>query len=274
MSRSGARGEDGSLRKRAYDYIQQKILTGQFLAGMALSEIALAREIGISRTPVREAIGRLASEGLLEQIPGRGAVVVNPGREDIVELYELREALEVYAVGKAARRQPPASDLAMLHALCEEVLAIAGELRSSGCERLDEAQMHRFVCADMKFHMLLLRAAGNRRIMRVVGETRVLTRIFSYRREGHDARLLERIYQYHHDILQAVESGNAQEAMERMGQHIRVSMQERLDTYDRWEREREFNRIMPLPPLLAQLGGLQPDGAELRPDDPHDQGPE
>lgn len=263
MSRSQTR--DGSLRRKAYHHIQQRIITGQFAAGSALSEIPLAREIGSSRTPVREAIGRLVAEGLLEHIPGRGTIVVKPERDDIVELYELREALEVYAVGKAARQRLNPSDLAVLRTLCDEVRVIADELRSSGCERLDEAQMQRFLCADMRFHMLLLRTAGNRRIMKVVAETRVLTRIFSYRREGHDARLLDRIYQYHHDVLEAVECGNPQKAMERLGEHIRASMQERLETYDRWERDNELNRIMPLPPTVLE---------QFQPNDRPDKHPE
>ncbi len=259
---SPSQTRDGSLRRKAYEYIQQKIMTGHLPAGSVISEIPLAREIGSSRTPVREAIGRLVVEGLLEHIPGRGTIVVKPERDDIVELYELREALEVYAVGKSARQALHPSDLAVLRALCDEVRAIADELRNSGRQRLDEAQMQRFLCADMRFHMFLLRMAGNRRIMKVVAETRVLTRIFSYRREGHDARLLDRIYQYHHDVLEAVESGNAQRAMQRLGEHIRASMQERLETYDRWERENELNRIMPLPPTVFEQ--FQPEGSPNR----------
>ncbi len=236
-------------------------MTGELAAGSAISEVIVAREIGVSRTPVREAIGQLVAEGLLERIPGRGTLVVRPERGDIIELYELREALEVYAVGKAARQGVRSSDLAMLRALCEEVRAIANNLRSSGRGRLNEPEMQQFLSADAKFHMLLLRAAGNRRIMRVVADTRVLTRIFSYRREGHDAALLDRIYQYHHDVLDAVEAGDAQWAMARLGEHIQASMRERLETFDRWEREAELDRIVPLPPaFLEQLDRIQPNG--------------
>ncbi|MCL6506325.1 MAG: GntR family transcriptional regulator [Bryobacteraceae bacterium] len=236
-----------SLKRKAYEYIRGKLLSGQLPAGAAISELALAQEIGISRTPVREAIGRLVAEGLLEHIPGRGTVVIHPTRRDIVELYELREALEVYAVGKAARQRLHAEDAAGLRRLCEQIRAMAEELRSSGRARLDENEMQRFLAADMKFHMLLLRAAGNLRIMKVVADTRLLTRIFSYRREGHDAALLEQIHQYHHDVLEAVEAGDAARAMERLGEHIRSSMRERLETYERWTRENELRRLMPAP---------------------------
>jgi len=196
-----SRTRDGSLRQKAYQHIQERILTGRLPAGAALSEVALARQIGVSRTPVREAIGQLVAEGFLEQIPGRGVVVIEPAREDIIELYELREALEVYAVGKAAGRRPQAAEMDMLHAACEEIRAMAEALRSSGRQRLDETEMQRFLATDLKFHMLLLRVAGNRRITKVVADTRLLTRIFSYRREGHDAPQLDRISQYHRDVL-------------------------------------------------------------------------
>lgn len=236
-----------SLKRKAYEHVRRKLISGELAAGAAISELALAQEMGISRTPVREAIGRLVAEGLLEHVPGRGTVVINPTRRDIVELYELREALEVYAVGKAARQRLHPEDAAALRALCDEIRAMAEQLRRSGQARLGDEQMQRFLAADMKFHMLLLRAAGNLRIMKVVADTRLLTRIFSYRREGHDAALLEKIYQYHSDVLDAVEAGDPARAMERLGEHIRASMRERLETYERWTRENELRRLMPVP---------------------------
>src|SRR5262249_11400151 len=88
-------GTSRSSRERAYLYIQRKIGSGELPGGGAVSELALAKEIGISRTPIRESIGQLIAEGLLEQSPNRGVVVVQMRRSDIVDLYELREALEV-----------------------------------------------------------------------------------------------------------------------------------------------------------------------------------
>ncbi len=260
-----SRTRDGSLHEKAYAFIQQQILTGRLTAGAAISEVALARQIGVSRTPVREAIGQLVAEGFLERIPGRGVVVVQPTRDDLVELYELREALEVYAVGKVARQRPAASELAVLREACDEIRRMADELRRSGRERLNDGEMQAFLATDLKFHMLLLRLAGNRRIMKVVADTRLLTRIFSYRREGHDAAQLESIHRYHSQILDAVEAGDHAAAMERLREHIRVSRQERLEAYDRWEREHELRRVVPLPAALwqpadAAQGTGQPEG--------------
>ena len=101
--RSRQGGNDLSIRERAYLHIQQLLLSGQLEAGSSVSELLLAKELGSSRTPIREAMNQLAAEGLLEQSPNGGMIVAQLGREDIIELYELREALEVYAVGKIAR---------------------------------------------------------------------------------------------------------------------------------------------------------------------------
>ena len=110
------------MRERAYVYIQRKIAAQELKGGGAISELLLAKEMGISRTPIREAIGQLVAEGLLEQIPNRGVVVVQLNRRDIIDLYELREALEVYAVSKVAQYTVNPFDLSRLRELAEGVL--------------------------------------------------------------------------------------------------------------------------------------------------------
>ena len=155
-------------------------------------------------------------------------------------------------MGKVAQAQLNGPQMSVLRGLSENVRTLAEELTRSGQERLDERQMQRFVAADMGFHTLLIQAAGNARIAKVVSETHVLTRIFSYRREGHDARLLDRIYRYHVAILDAIEKGNITEAKETLREHLKASLQERLDTYDRWERQHEMNRLMRLPSQILE----------------------
>jgi DNA-binding GntR family transcriptional regulator len=237
MNSTGVAQNPSSPRKAAaYRYIQGKILSGEFAAGDVISELALARDIGISRTPIREAIGQLTADGFLEQVAGRGTVVKRPTRADIVELYELREALEVYAVGKVARNGLPEGDSVRLIKLCDDVLALANELNKSGDRRLNAAQMEQFIATDLHFHLLLLRAAGNHRILKVVRGTRLLIRIFAMRREGHSAIELQQIYGYHRGILEAVCASDSVLASQLCGEHIQASRQERLDQYDRWER--------------------------------------
>ena len=93
---------DTPLTHRAYQHIQSEILAGKLSAGTQISETRIAEQLGISRTPVGEAIRTLAAEGWVEQQPRRGTVVRSFSRREIIELYELREALETFAARKAA----------------------------------------------------------------------------------------------------------------------------------------------------------------------------
>src|SRR4051794_18424985 len=106
--------DEGSAREKAYSHIQRKILSGEWAGGSPVSELALSKEMGLSRTPIREAVRQLAGEGFLEQVAGRGIAVAQIRRSDIAELYELREAIEVFAVGKTARVGLSGSDVRRL----------------------------------------------------------------------------------------------------------------------------------------------------------------
>lgn len=229
-----------SVRDVAYAHIQQKIASRAWSGGTAVSELAVAKELGISRTPIREAMTQLTSEGLLEQTPNRGAVVVQPTRRDILELYELREALEVFAVGKAASQRVRPSDLDRLRHLADEILGLRDELGKSSGATLNSHQMSRFTATDLAFHSLLMRAASNSRISKVVNDTRLLIRIFGLRHRGHNRHDLERIAGEHRAIADAVGSGDKPHAMELLSAHIQASQQERLDEFDFWEHEKSL----------------------------------
>jgi DNA-binding GntR family transcriptional regulator len=219
----------GSLRT-AHQHILGRIASGELPSGAALSEVALATQLGVSRTPVREAIGQLVAEGMLQKT-NRGAVVVEPTRQDIIELYELREAIEVYAIGKVARNRLSARELQTLEPLVEQVHAFALALNESGEPCLQGDHLKTFVACDLRFHMLLLQAAGNQRMLKILDSTHLLLRIFTLRREHHTAGLLGEVYRFHRRILDAVAAGLPDEAMRLVGDHIRLSLEERLAEY-------------------------------------------
>ena len=235
----------GSMRERAYAHVQRRIASGDLRPETPLSEVLLAKELKMSRTPVREALSQLVSEGLLEQTANRGTLVAQFRRQDITELYELREALEVYSARKAAQLQLRPVDLERWQDLCDELLALKRELEQSGAAALSGEQMHRFIMADLSFHNMLMRLARNDRMLKVVNDTRLLIRIFGIQRPRYDAATLERIHQQHSAIIQAVGGHDLDKATHLLTQHIRISLEERLDAYDVWEREAALQKILP-----------------------------
>lgn len=244
--RSRSLKEDGSMREKAYTHIQKMIASRQLTGGSAVSEVALARDLGISRTPIREAIGQLVAEGLLDQIPNRGAAVVQLKRQDIVELYEMREALEVYAVGKAVRSEVSRGDLEKLQELADSVLALKQALDGSARSVLNCDEMHRLASCDLAFHTLLMRTAMNSRIVKVVNETRLMIRIFGLHRDGHTAVQTEQIYKHHCEIIESLAQGNRERVMHLVAHHIQASLRERLEEFDHREREASLRETLPV----------------------------
>src|SRR5262249_11408572 len=89
--------ENLTLWQRVYDHLREEILSGELPAGSELQEVALSSQLGVSRGPIREAIGRLAAEGLVVVRPRRGAVVRALSKQEFLEAYQVREALEMMA---------------------------------------------------------------------------------------------------------------------------------------------------------------------------------
>ena len=234
-----------SVREKAYRRIQQLITNGALEPGAGISELSLARDLGSSRTPIREAMNQLAAEGLLEQGSGGGMTVAQLRREDIIELYELREALEIYAVGKAASIPLRPADKDRLQSMVDEILVLKKELETSGATELDARQMKRFLACDLGFHSLLISMTQNSRIQKLVNETRLLIRIFSIQSHTHNLPQLQNVYDFHHQILEAVARQDGARAMQVAAEHIQMSQRERLNEYDHWRRENTLRQNMP-----------------------------
>lgn len=245
-----------SLRHQAYQHLQRKILSGDFPAGHVISENTVAKEIGMSRTPVREAIRDLEQEGVLKQVPRYGTVVRELSRRDLVELYELREALEPFAVAQAAGHMH-AADLNLLEKLCDEIKAIAADVQKSATRHPDADMMRRLLSADLSFHMLLLRNSGNQRMMKIVGDSRLLTGIFATPRQEHNLDVIKETHRFHLLIFKAVRDGDAEKARSAMAEHIRASKEETLAHFDRLQTDHQ-NTPLGLPDdVMADLKRLE-----------------
>jgi DNA-binding GntR family transcriptional regulator len=166
--------------------------------------------------------------------------VKQPSRGDVIEIFELREALEVYAVGKVARQGLPEGERARLVELCRQLEALTQDVKQRGDRRLTRKEMVKFLSIDLQYHLYLLRAAGNRRIVKMVRDARLLIRILAMPHETHDLEQMRRINADHRGILDAVLAGDAARSVSLCETHIRRSMQERLEQQDRWERHSQM----------------------------------
>jgi DNA-binding GntR family transcriptional regulator len=238
MRKKKTKNDDQSVQEKAYLYLRRRILSGQLAPGATISEASIAREMGNSRGPLREAVRRLTTEGFLRPAPSGGTAVVEFSHRDIAELYDLREALEVYAAGRASEHGLRPSELETIGRLVADVLVLRDKLALSGEPYLNAEDMRRFIRTDLQFHTMIVRAAANSRILKTVADTRVLINIFAMRRNGHDAQQLTEIHRYHSAVLAAIAARDAAKAMRLLGEHIRVSKEERLKEFT--ERDREM----------------------------------
>lgn len=209
--------DGSSVTSRAYEFIRTRVLARHYPPGQRLVTRQIAQELGASLNPVREAIGRLAAEGLIDHIPGAGAFVRQPSPEDLLELYELRQAIEPFAARKAAASitEP---ELGLLRKLCDlQHQTVQGLERSGGT--LDAEGLDRWLSLEERFHENLIRAARNRHFDRTIAHSRVLTQLFS----GHralgiqvDHSIAERTWIEHARLVEALERHDGEAAAKLM----------------------------------------------------------
>ena len=221
-----------SLSQLAYRNIRQRLLDASLSAGDKVSEASIAREIGVSRTPVREAIRQLQNEGVLYQIPSSGTFIAEPDRSQVIEAYEVRQALECFAAGKATRRMTPKQRIE-LSFLCEKMHVSIIAFRDSGEAILDGELLQSFLTADLAFHLLLLRAADNQSALKIVADTHVRNRVFGYRTHQRDLHHLAWVWLVHARIARAVRRRDPKQARYWMRRHIRLSLRDALEAFDR-----------------------------------------
>jgi len=229
--------EFSSVRERAYQYIQQQITSGLLVAGAGISDLQLAKDLGSNRTPICEAMNKLAAEGLLEENAGGGMIVAQLRREHIIELYELREALELYAISKAVLKPMVPSEQERIQKAIDLVGELENELRKAAQDKLNPDQMKRFLTSDLGFHALLVGLAHNSRLQKVISGTRLLISAFNIKRLGHDAKTLRRIRTDHQTILEALRRQDGETARTTLLEHLQVGQKQLLLEYDETRRE-------------------------------------
>lgn len=213
-------GTAASGREKAYAYLRENILTDPAMQGRFLNEQELAVEIGVSRTPVREALLLLVSDGLVELIPQRGAYVPPVTGREISELMELRGILETHAARLVIDEQRVPA--AQMQATLDQQAALPD------VPNPDDAR--EFIRLDTLFHQQLIDAAGNELISRTYSKLHVRQILVGVAALFRSGRRRQEVCAEHQGILDALVSGDAAAAQKAIDQHLLVTLDVLLRT--------------------------------------------
>ncbi len=206
--------------------LQARVLSGEIPTGTRLRQEVIAREFGVSRTPVREALRQLHAIGIAEVKPNRGAVVRAPSARDLREAYEVRAELEGLAAELAATRIVD-EQLARLHEAQLLFRKSIEMLISRRRRRRDEPTWDDdsdWVRANDLFHQVIQEASGNAQLLRTIADLhRSFPRALTWSALSESSALLEENVRQHDGILEAIEARDAGESRRRMVEHVRAA---------------------------------------------------
>ncbi len=208
-----------NLTSLAYDSIKRYILDGRLDEGARLTEEFLSTSLGISKSPIREALNRLETEGFIHIEPRRGAYLRDYSIQDINDLYDLRSALETHVVHTAA----------LSPKLFAELKQSARQMRQA----LRDNDKPHYIEEDLRFHALLANATGNNRLCRMLEN--VQNQIWILRRKTYDLSS-STAADTHEAIIAALETGERPRAEHAMNEHIRTVRGKLLEFLEQGQR--------------------------------------
>lgn len=206
------------LSDQAYAHLRHAIIEGQIAAGTRLTELGLCKTLKMGRSPVREALLRLAGEGLVEAVPNAGFFVRCITLEDIEESYQIRTVLECLAVRMACQRGFSEIKLAQMEQLCHRMREAS---RRGDCAAAD--------LTDLEFHQILISLANSRRIETAIHSSHL--QIFSWTRKQNGIAHRQddiRVLNEHQQMVNALRDRNAAEAERLLNLHILGTLQRRM----------------------------------------------
>ena len=207
MPKFAALKQPESLAKMAYEAIRKSILSGQWKIGELYNEKAIAADLGISRTPVREALLELASQDLIIFLPRRGLMVNRITRRDVDEIFELRKAIELAAVEKITVTSPPFDLFEIEESLLSQRKAVK------------QKDYLAFMEADRLFHTRFSELTNNRRLIAILDNIRDIIHVMGAKALALEGRAIA-VIEEHQTIFEAVKKGNIEEARRAMAYHL------------------------------------------------------
>ncbi len=195
------------LREIVYEELKRQIMIGEIPPGTRMMEVELADDMGVSRTPIREAIRKLEKEGLVSIEPRRGAYASEVSIKDMVDVLEVREFLEGMAAGLASKRITEEETEAIKHA----VEAYREAVESGATEEIIEE--------DEIFHKLIVDCSGNKTLIQMINQVQELALRFRYI-YYEDFSRYQNMPNEHQEILDAVLSGDPEVARKVADEHV------------------------------------------------------
>ena len=195
------------LREMVYEELKMQILKGSIIPGTRMMEVELAEEMGVSRTPIREAIRKLEKEGLVTIEPRRGAYASMISTEDMVEILEVRQDLEGLAAYFAANR------------MTDEQMAELKEVSNNYNEAVKRGKMEDMIKYDTRFHHIIVESGRNKILVQMIEQLQELVLRFRYIYYD-NFRRAENMPDEHEAIVAAISEGNADKARAAADIHI------------------------------------------------------
>lgn len=205
------------LRDVVFNTLRQAILRGELKPGERLMEIQLANKLGVSRTPIREAIRKLELEGLVLMIPRKGAEVAEITEKSLRDVLEVRRALEELAVELACEK--------ITDEQIQDLKDAAEDFKAS----LKERDITRIAEADVKFHDVIYIATDNQKLIQLLNNLR--EQMYRYRVEYlKRSDFHQQLIDEHEEIIETIESGQKDRAVQVVCQHVDNQVEAVMDT--------------------------------------------
>jgi len=195
------------LRELVFESLREAIISGKLPSGERVMEIQMAEEMGVSRTPVREAIRKLELEGLVVMIPRKGAYVAGISLKDIADVFEIRGALEGLAAELAAER------------ITEEELEDLERYLVKISEESESGDLDKVVETDTDFHSLIYRASRNQRLFQIINNLREQIQRFRTTSLSYPGRMKVAVEE-HRKIVEAISGRDGELARKLAQEHI------------------------------------------------------
>lgn len=211
------------LRELVCENLRDAINKGVLSPGERLMEIQIAEEMGVSRTPVREAIRKLELEGFVVMIPRRGTYVANISIKDINEVYEIRTALDILAGGLAAER------------INDEEIEEMRQLLVLTEKYIEEKNLNEIIEIDSKFHDVLYTASRNERLVNIINNLREQITSIRGQSMNYPGRLADTLNE-HREIVESIATRDIDRAQEAVRVHLENAEQTLLQAIDEGEK--------------------------------------